>query len=534
MRVAGRSGARPADRADLVAGLEAVPVVAVGRELVELDADAVRLVRHGGGRPLAEDVAEVLVAGDLVADLERLGRQAAADHERVGREPRPQDEAFGRRVAGRDAERERVAAEARLRERAIARESGQRDPGGERPAGLEQRPAADPPVPVARDGQGRAPCCRGREPGESLGARDVPATSPQGMKTVTPQPGGHGGQNGPMRKIDAFAHILPPGYLAAPGAPPRLDDEAGTGCGTTRRASSASTRSSATSTRRFRVHGPARRLRADPRAGRPAAGGGGPAAGRRRAGAARQRGDGRAGAALSPTGSRDSRRPCRWATSRRRSARSTSRSAQLGAVGVQFFSNVRGVPLDDPRFDPLLARMEELDRMIWLHPTRDAAWPDYATERESDFGIWWSLGWPYETAAALARLVYSGQMDRHPRLRVIAHHGGGMVPQFPARLAMGPGYRQTKDALPLPALDYFHRFYADTALFGAPHAVSLRHRVLRPGARAVRHRHAPGTALHHRRHHRRPRRRRVCRRRSWPPSTPEMRSASSACGEHAG
>jgi aminocarboxymuconate-semialdehyde decarboxylase len=36
---------------------------------------------------------------------------------------------------------------------------------------------------------------------------------------------------------------------------------------------------------------------------------------------------------------------------------------------------------------------------------------------------------------------------------------------------MGPGYRQTKDSLPLPALDYFHRFYADTSLFGAPHAV---------------------------------------------------------------
>ena len=144
---------------------------------------------------------------------------------------------------------------------------------------------------------------------------------------------------------------------------------------------------------------------------------------------------------------------------------------ELGALGVQVFTNVRGAPLDHPRFDSILARMEALDRMVWLHPTRNAAWPDYATERESDFGIWWSLGWPYETAAALSRLVYSGQMDRHPRLRVIAHHGGGMVPHFSARLAMGPGYRQTKESLPLPPLDYFHRFFADTALFGATHAV---------------------------------------------------------------
>src|SRR5204863_6898640 len=68
---------------------------------------------------------------------------------------------------------------------------------------------------------------------------------------------------------------------------------------------------------------------------------------------------------------------------------------ELGALGVQVFTNVRGAPLDHPRFDPILARMEALDRMIWLHPTRDAAWPDYPTEPESDLAICWSLGSPY-------------------------------------------------------------------------------------------------------------------------------------------
>jgi len=145
--------------------------------------------------------------------------------------------------------------------------------------------------------------------------------------------------------------------------------------------------------------------------------------------------------------------------------------ASLGALGAQLFSNVNGLPIDDPRLEPVLARIEALNRVIWLHPTRNASWPDYATEQSSDFGLWWSLGWPYETAAALSRLVYSGVMERHPRLRVIAHHGAGMVPHFSARLSMGPGARQTKDSLPRPPLEYFRRFYADTALFGAPHAV---------------------------------------------------------------
>jgi predicted TIM-barrel fold metal-dependent hydrolase len=62
-------------------------------------------------------------------------------------------------------------------------------------------------------------------------------------------------------------------------------------------------------------------------------------------------------------------------------------------------------------------------------------------------------------------------MERHPRLKVLAHHGAGMVPHFSARLGMGPGFREVKDALPRPPLEYFRRFYADTAMFGAPHAV---------------------------------------------------------------
>src|SRR5579875_99492 len=144
---------------------------------------------------------------------------------------------------------------------------------------------------------------------------------------------------------------------------------------------------------------------------------------------------------------------------------------QLGALGAQFYTNVLGTPLDDARFEPLFSRLEAAGRAVWLHPTRGADRPDYPSESQSDYGLWWSLGWPYETAAALSRLVYSGHMERHPNQIVIAHHGGGLVPHFSARLAMGPGVRQVQDQLPRPPLDYFRRFYVDTALFGAPHAV---------------------------------------------------------------
>ena len=147
--------------------------------------------------------------------------------------------------------------------------------------------------------------------------------------------------------------------------------------------------------------------------------------------------------------------------------------AELGALGFQLYSNVNGLPLDDPRFEPLFARAEELDLAIWLHPTRSPAWPDYPDEADSLHGIWWSIGWPYETAAAMCRLVYSGVLEAHPRLRILTHHAGAMIPYFSGRFReiQTEDQRPALERLPPSRCEYFHRFYADTALFGAPHAL---------------------------------------------------------------
>ena len=148
-------------------------------------------------------------------------------------------------------------------------------------------------------------------------------------------------------------------------------------------------------------------------------------------------------------------------------------TGELGAVGAQIFSNVDGVPLDDPRFEPLFERLDATQHMLWLHPTRSNAWPDYPTEDESRFGIWWSFGWPYETATAMARLVYSGHMERFADLKVITHHAGGMVPHFAGRLTdqQADDQEEALARLKRPVLDYFRRFHADTAMFGSAHAV---------------------------------------------------------------
>ena len=149
----------------------------------------------------------------------------------------------------------------------------------------------------------------------------------------------------------------------------------------------------------------------------------------------------------------------------------------LKAVGVQFFTNVNGRPLDLPEFKPLFAKMAAYDLPIWLHPARTAIFPDYQSEEKSKYEIWWTFGWPYETSVAMARLVFSFYFDEFPNLKVITHHLGGMIPYFVGRV--GPGWDQlgsrTSDEdytgilkkLKKPHLDYFKSFYADTAVFGS-------------------------------------------------------------------
>jgi uncharacterized protein len=150
---------------------------------------------------------------------------------------------------------------------------------------------------------------------------------------------------------------------------------------------------------------------------------------------------------------------------------------ELGAVGVQVFTNVLGAPLTAPETLPLFELMAKLDLPIWLHPARGADFPDYQKEKKSHYEIWWTFGWPYETSVAMAHIVFEGLFDRFPDLKVITHHMGGMIPYFEGRV--GPGWDQlgarTSDVdyskllrkLKKRPLDYFHLFYADTALFGA-------------------------------------------------------------------
>jgi predicted TIM-barrel fold metal-dependent hydrolase len=149
----------------------------------------------------------------------------------------------------------------------------------------------------------------------------------------------------------------------------------------------------------------------------------------------------------------------------------------LGALGVQIFSNVNGLPLDDARFWPLFEAADRLRCPLFLHPARGASVPDYPGETVSKYEIWWTFGWPYETSVAMQRLVFSRLFDRLPAIKIVAHHLGAMIPYFEGRIGYGldqfgtrtPGedYAALLRSLPKRPYDYFKMFWADTAVFGS-------------------------------------------------------------------
>jgi predicted TIM-barrel fold metal-dependent hydrolase len=158
---------------------------------------------------------------------------------------------------------------------------------------------------------------------------------------------------------------------------------------------------------------------------------------------------------------------------------------QLGARGIQIFTNVLGKPLSLPEFRPIFQKMQELDLPIWIHPIRGPHFSDYATEKASENEIWFSFGWPYETTACATRLIFSGLYDELPNLKIITHHMGGMIPYFAGKIELGfdqifYGTSKTnpqveKAGLKKPILDYYKMLYGDTALNGGVAATKCGH-----------------------------------------------------------
>ncbi len=134
----------------------------------------------------------------------------------------------------------------------------------------------------------------------------------------------------------------------------------------------------------------------------------------------------------------------------------------LGMCGALVGTNVGLVPLDDPRFDVLLATAQRLDVPLSLHPYFDG--PKLRLEQ---YYFTNSIGNPLETCIAAARLIHAGTLDRFPALKLVLAHGGGYLPYQLGRLDHAWSVRpEPQRCISQPPSSYLRRFWFDSLTHG--------------------------------------------------------------------
>jgi aminocarboxymuconate-semialdehyde decarboxylase len=132
----------------------------------------------------------------------------------------------------------------------------------------------------------------------------------------------------------------------------------------------------------------------------------------------------------------------------------------LGLKGVEISSHAPGRELSDPKLEPLWARAAERGAVVFLHPfgcTLD--------ERLDRYYLSNIVGQPAENAVALSHLIFSGVLDRHPGLKVLAAHGGGYLPTHLGRADHGWNVRPEARGCAHPPSTYLRRIWFDSLVY---------------------------------------------------------------------
>lgn len=136
----------------------------------------------------------------------------------------------------------------------------------------------------------------------------------------------------------------------------------------------------------------------------------------------------------------------------------------LGMRGLYVGSSVRGVYLDDPRFEPLWEFAQARRVAVFTHPHNQLG-----AEELDRYHLANTIGFPTETAVLAARLIYAGVVRRHPAVPVVLVHGGGVLPLLLGRLDHAYGMRpESRGVIPQPPSAYVRHFYFDSVTHSRP------------------------------------------------------------------
>ena len=143
---------------------------------------------------------------------------------------------------------------------------------------------------------------------------------------------------------------------------------------------------------------------------------------------------------------------------------------ELGAVGVMVLANIDGASLTDKKFNLIWREIDRRALPVLVHPTAPPGTKELDVFR---YNLIASVGFMFDTSLAVSRMIFDGFFDRHPKLKLIASHGGGTLPYIAGRLdichANMPAARVRISAAPST---YLKKIYYDTVVF-TPEALDL-------------------------------------------------------------
>ncbi|MFJ7036799.1 amidohydrolase [Streptomyces sp. WAC04189] len=146
--------------------------------------------------------------------------------------------------------------------------------------------------------------------------------------------------------------------------------------------------------------------------------------------------------------------------------RALDHALEQGLVGVEISSHTPGRELSDPAYEPFWSRAAERGAILFLHP--------FGCTLDERLDRWYlsnTVGQPTENAVALSHLIFSGVLDRHPGLKIIAAHGGGYLPTHIGRSDHAWSARSDAGAgCAHPPSSYLRRLYFDS-LVHDPHVL---------------------------------------------------------------
>ncbi|MDQ7879374.1 amidohydrolase family protein [Microbacterium sp. QXD-8] len=148
-----------------------------------------------------------------------------------------------------------------------------------------------------------------------------------------------------------------------------------------------------------------------------------------------------------------------------------------GLAGVEISSFAGDVELSDARLEPFWARAAELGAVVFLHPFGCSL-----DERLDRFYLSNTVGQPTENAVALSHLIFSGVLDRHPGLKIVAAHGGGYLPFAIGRSDRAWHVRPEAQRCRHAPSTYLRKLWFDTVVHDP---VAIRHLVEVAGASQV-------------------------------------------------